>query len=206
MKPSKRVAIFSFVLSAFLLLSAFLTASYAEARIGVGMGSSEIRITDSVKPGGIYKLPTLRIFNTGDETTTYGMDVSYHEDYKQIRPAPGWFTFSPTTFTLDAGKSQDVSITMVVPVKAVPGDYFAFLEGGPVSSNKPGTTVGVAVAAKLFFTVAPANIFQAALYRISSFFSAYSPWTWIVLGLVLCAVVVYLFRRFFSLSFAVRKR
>lgn len=176
----------------------FLSSDIASARVGVGMGAGEIRLTSSVKPGGIYTLPKLRIFNTGDETTTYGLDVAYHAERPELRPGQDWFSFSPSTFTLPAGESQEISVTMTVPVKAEQGDYFAFLESGPIASdNSGGTTVGVAVASKLFFTVAPANLFQAILYRVSSFFNTYAPWSWVGLAVVLLTLSVLLFRRFF---------
>lgn len=170
------------------------------------MGAGEIRLTESVKPGGIYTLPAIRIFNTGDETTTYGMNIAYHQDNPQFRPGHDWFTFTPDTFTIEAGKSEEIQITMTVPVKAEPGAYFAFLESGPVASNQPGTSVGVAVATKLFFTVSPANIWQATTYRVAAFFDAYSPWSWVVLSLVLFVVMVQLMRKFFSFNIAVRKK
>lgn len=84
----------------------------ALAKVGVGMGAGEIKLTESVKPGSIYSLPTLRIFNTGDETTTYGMGVAYHQDYHQLRPGEDWFSFSPATFTIEPGKSQEVEIIL----------------------------------------------------------------------------------------------
>lgn len=94
---------------------------------------------------------------------------------------------------------------MLVPIKARPGDYFSFIESGPVANNKPGTSVGVAVASKLFFTVVPANIWQAMGYRISAFFNNYSPWPWIGLGIIVVAVLFMLFKKFFSFNIAVRK-
>lgn len=189
----------------FMALVATFPFQVVFAKVGVGMGAGEIKLTEPVKPGGIYSLPTLRIFNTGDETTTYGMNVAYHQDYHQLRPGQGWFSFNPATFTIEPGKSQEIEVTMMVPVKAEPGDYFAFVESGPLASNKPGTSVGVAVASKLFFTVVPANIWQAAGYRVSAFFNAYSPWPWIGLGLVIVTILFLLFKKFFSFNIAVRK-
>src|SRR3989344_921550 len=189
------------VLVAFFLFS----SSVAFAKIGVGMGAGEIRLTEPMKLGGIYQLPVLRIFNTGDETTTYGMGVAYHQDRPELRPAKEWFSFSPEKFTLEAGQSQEIGVTMTIPLKAKPGDYFAFVESGPVASSKPGTSVGVAVASKLFFTVVPANIFQAVLFRTSSFFTTYAPWSWVGLIVLLAAVLLALVRRFFSFNIAVRK-
>ncbi len=176
------------------------------AKIGVGMGAGEIRLTDSIKQGGIYSLPNLRIFNTGDETTTYSMNVAYHQDRPELRPKYDWFSFSPNKFTLEAGKSQEVQVSMIVPVKAKQGDYFAFIESGPVVSNKPGTSVGVSVATKLFFTVVPANIWQAIGYRVSAFFDTYSPWSYGGAGIIILVVVLVLFKKFFSFDIAVRKK
>src|SRR3989344_9666383 len=188
-------------------ISSFLFSSYSVvlAKVGVGMGAGEIRLTEPVKPGGIYELPNLRIFNTGDEVTTYGMNVAYHQDRPELRPAQSWFSFNPATFTLEAGKSQEVQVTMMVPVKAEPGDYFAFVESGPVASEQPGTSVGVAVASKLFFTVVPANIWQAIGYRVSAFFATYSPWSWGGVGLIALIILVVTIRRFFSFNIAMRK-
>lgn len=175
------------------------------AKVGVGMGAGEIRVTESIKPGGIYSLPSLRVFNTGDETTTYGMNIAYHQDNPQLRPGKSWFTFTPATFTIEPGASQEVQVAMFVPVKTDPGEYFAFLESGPVSEGGAGTSVGVAVATKLYFTVIHANMWEAITYRLSTFLTTYAPWSWIALGLIIILIAGVLFTRFFSLNISVRK-
>ena len=192
-------------LLAFLVISLLFSYSVALAKVGVGMGAGEIRLTEPVKPGGIYELPNVRIFNTGDEVTTYGMGIAFHQDRPELRPDKNWFTFSPSTFTINPGESQEVTIAMLVPLKGEPGDYFAFVESGPIASNAPGTSVGVAVATKLFFTVVPANIWQAIGYRVSSFFATYSPWSWGGVGLIALIILVVTIRRFFSFNIAMRK-
>jgi len=194
--------LFVFVLTSFALFSFSIVAS---AKVGVGMGAGEIRLTEPVKLGGFYEIPSVRIFNTGDEVTTYGMGIAFHQDYHELRPAKEWFSFNPATFTILPGESQEVSITMVVPLKGEPGDYFTFIESGPVPTNAPGTSVGVAVATKLFFTLVPANMFQAIGFRISSFFETYSPWSWGGLGLIVLIILFVIFRKFFSFNIAVRK-
>jgi hypothetical protein len=200
--PTQRIATY-IAISVCLLL---LTASYTLAKVGVGMGAGEIRVTEDIRPGGIYTLPALRVFNTGDETTTYGMNVAYHQDNVEVRPAKSWFAFSPSTFTLEPGKSEEISVVMTVPVKAVPGEYFAFLESGPVQSRTEGTSVGVAVATKLYFTVVPANLLQAFMHRTTAFMHAYAPWTWISLGVFVVFMVGYLFTRFFSFNISFRSK
>jgi hypothetical protein len=94
---------------------------------------------------------------------------------------------------------------MTVPVKTEPGEYFAFIESGPIAENAPGTSVGVAVATKLYFTVIPANLWQAIGYRVSSFFDTYAPWSWAGLGVVAFMVLLALFRKFFSFNIAVKR-
>lgn len=175
-------------------------------KIGVGMGAGEIKVTEPIKPGGIYTLPSLRIFNTGDETTTYGMNIAYHQDHPELRPGKNWFTFNPPTFTLEPGASQEVAVTMLVPVKTDPGEYFAFMESGPVAENGPGTSVGVAVATKLYFTVVYANMWQAITYRIADMFSTYAPWSWVSLALFLILAVGVIFAKFFSFNVSLRKK
>jgi len=176
------------------------------AKVGVGMGAGEVRVTEDIKPGGIYSLPALRVFNTGDETTTYGMNVAYHQDNPQLRPVKSWFTFIPATFTIEPGESQEVQITMFVPVKTEPGEYFAFLESGPVAEGGPGTSVGVAVATKLYFTMVPSSIWEAVTYRISTFLVTYAPWSWAGLGIFVVGIIGFLFARFFSLNISLRKK
>ena len=190
----------------FIVFAFFLFSIIASAKVGVGMGAGEIRLTEPIKLGGIYQLPSVRIFNTGDEITTYGMGVAFHQDYHQLRPAKEWFSFNPAIFTVSPGESQEVFITMTAPLKGEPGDYFAFIESGPVPTNAPGTSVGVAVATKLFFTLVPANIFQAISFRVSSFFAVYSPWSWGGLGLLILIILFMIVRKFFSFNIAMRKQ
>ncbi len=191
---------------AFSVLVFFAFSDEMMAKIGVGMGAGEIKVTEPIKPGGIYSLPSLRVFNTGDETTTYGMNVAYHQDNPQLRPGKSWFTFAPPTFTLEPGESQEVQIVMSAPVKMEPGDYFAFLESGPVATGAEGTSVGVAVATKLYFTAVHANLWEAVTYKISSFLRTNAPWSWIALGVGGALVFFALFARFFSLNISFRKK
>lgn len=188
-----------------LMIVFFVSGQLAVVKIGVGMGAGEVRLDEPVKLGGIYELPSLRIFNTGDETTTYGMGIAYHQDHPELRPKKEWFSFYPARFTLEPNESQEVKISMTIPLKSEPGDYFAFIESGPAPSDLPGTSVGVAVGTKLYFTLVPANIFQAITHRISSFFETYSPWSWAGLGLVVLVLLVIILRKVFSFNITIRK-
>lgn len=159
-------------------------------RIGVGVGVGKIQMDQSLKAGGIYDLPTLPVLNTGDESGQYEVTVEYHEGVPQMRPAREWFHFEPQSFSLEPGKVQLVKTTITIPTKTQPGEYFAYLESHPLAKSVSGqTSVGIAAAAKLYFTVAPANIFQGIYYRLISLYSRYYPWDLIVLALIFVAVL-----------------
>lgn len=173
------------------------------ARIGVGTGTGEIRIEEPLKAGQIHNLPPLIIFNTGDETSTFSVGVEYHEDQPQLWPAREWFSFEPSEFNLEPGKAQKVAVQLTLPLKTEPGDYFAYLEGmaSPKENIAGGAVIGVAAAAKIYFTVTPANVWQAIYYRLSALWKKYYPWTWIISILVAGAVIIFLFRTFFRKFF-----
>lgn len=160
-------------------------------RIGVGVGTGKIQIDKPLKAGGIYDLPVLPVLNTGDEPGEYGASVEYQENVPQMRPAREWFHFEPQSFSLKPGEVQLVKVTLTVPTKTKPGDYFAYLEGHPVKKSVSGqTSIGVAAAAKLYFTVAPSNIFEGIYYRFVSLYSRYHPWDTIVLAVIFVAILL----------------
>lgn len=177
------------------------------AKIGVGVGTGKIQVSQQLKPGGLYDIPVLSVINTGDEPSSYEIGVAYHEDQPELWPAEEWFVFSPANFHLEPGEAQTVKIKLNLPLKVIPGDYFAFLEGRPVQAMEVGqTSVGIAAAAKLYFTVAPANVFQAVYYKTLSFFNNYSPWPQIVLAVIILAILISLFRKKFSFRLKIDKK
>lgn len=154
------------------LFSLFLLASPALAKIGVGVATGKIVIDQILKPGTIYELPPLSVINTGDEESAYTVDVSYQEKQPELMPQAKWFSFQPTDFSLQPGDSQVVAITLSVPVQVQPGKYFAYLEGLPLKKSENGaTSIGIAAAAKLYFEVAPANIFVGLYYRLLTYYT-----------------------------------
>jgi len=172
-------------------------------RIGVGVGNGKIQIDKPLKAGGIYNLPPLPVLNTGDEPGEYGVSVEYQENVPQLRPAREWFHFEPQTFYLKPGQIQLVKITLTLPTKVQPGDYFAYLEGHPVKKSVAGqTSIGVAAAAKLYFTVAPANIFQGIYYRFISLYSRYYPYDVIILAIIFMVILISIFRKYFKFQIA----
>lgn len=109
----------------FLLSFILLLPAAALASIGVGIGTGKIVVDKPLKPGIIYNLPSITVLNTGDEPGDYGFSIEYHQDQPQLLPDKTWFNFSPASFRLEPGKTQTVAIILSLPIKTVPGDYFA---------------------------------------------------------------------------------
>lgn len=195
------------ILSALLLISAvfaFTFAPFAFAKVGVGVGLGKIQIDEALSPGGIYNLPSLPVLNTGDEDGDYEVEVTYLSEQEELRPAGEWFSFSPQSFPLAAGESQLVDVSLTLPVDTRPGDYFAFLEAHPVVKAE-GTTIGVAAATKLNFTVKPSGILGAAVERIRSFIETNAPTSYYVLGIAGGIIILASARRYFTVSVGLKK-
>jgi len=193
---------FPFVLATALLLAAVP----AHASIGVGVNLGKIEIDEPLKPGGIYNLPLVGVINTGDEGGDYELEITYHQDQPELRPAQDWFSFSPADFHLEAGESKSVAIKLSLPLNMRPGDYFAYIEAHPVAKSGPGTTIGVAAATKTYFTVAPANVFSALVWRVYSWFNVNAPLSYVLLTVVVGAIIIVAFRRFFNFQLGVKRK
>jgi len=190
-----------------ILALAFFVPCAASASIGVGVGTGKIVVDQPMKPGGIYQLAPVMVLNTGDEPSDYEVTVQYNEKQDQLKPPSDWFSFSPATFHLDPGQARAVTTAISLPVNAKPGDYFAYLEAHPVQTDKEGSSrIGIAAAAKLYFSVAPANIFQAAYYRAASLLTRYAPWTYVVLIVIAAVLFLSILRRFVSFNVSFRKK
>lgn len=190
-----------------LLLCPFLFFSKtALAKIGVGVGSGKIQIGDKLKPGEIYRLPSLNVLNTGDEDSDYEVSISYHNDMPQLRPKQDWFIFSPREFYLKPGEVKVVEITLNLPLKMEPGDYFSYIEAHPAKKTESGkTSIGVAAATKLYFTVIPASFLQGIYYKIVSFWKIYSPWTNRIAFSLVLIIAAFVFKRFFNFQVNLKK-
>ncbi len=150
----------------------------AYAKLGVGVATGKIVVEDKLKPGVIYNLPVLTVLNTGDEEGEYEVGVAYHEKQPELQPPEKWFEFSPKTFFLKPGEAQKVEMRLNLPIKTEPGNYFAYVEGRPIKKSEGGqTSVGIAAATKLYFTVVPANPVLGAYYKAASIWKLNQPWS-----------------------------
>jgi hypothetical protein len=182
-----------------------LTTTFAS--IGVGISNGKIVVTEKLKPGAIYNLPDFVVFNTGTEITDYGVGIKYDKKQAQLKPESSWFKFSPQTFPLAPKASQNVKASLVIPLNAYPGNYFAYIEAHPIVSTLQGTTsVGVAAASKLYFTVIPSNTVTAVYYRIISLLTQYAPWDYIVISSILIILISLLIGKKFKIQIGIKKK
>ena len=189
-----------------VLVGVLIFPLIAFARIGVGVGTGKIQVDQELKAGLIYTLPPFSVINTGDEPASYKVFVQHRENQPELVAAPEWFTLSPQTFTLQPGKVQTVRVKLNLPIQGVkPGDYFGLLTAQPdlPAVTAGGTSIGVAAASKLYFTVAPANIFEGIYYRAVSLLHLWSPGSYIVLGVVILSLLAVILRRFVSFNFGI---
>jgi len=192
-----------FSIAALMLLTLFCLPLIAWAnRIGVGVTTGIIRLENQLKPGKTYDLPSIGIVNTGEVPINYQLSISYDADQSQLRPESDWFTFFPQEIYLEPGVSQAVEIVVKLPVKANPGDYFAYLEVAPAADTGPGTRIGVAAATRLYFSVQPANIFQAFYYSFSEFYAKFHPWNTIILALIFLSTLILILKKKFKIQIA----
>lgn len=175
------------------------------AGVGVGVGLGKIEITEKLSPGGIYKLNSIPVLNTGDEAGVYEVAVTFMADQKEARPKEDWFIFEPKTFELKPGESKSVAVTLTLPLNAKPGAYFAFLEAHP-TAKKEGVSIGVAAATKLYFTVAPKGVLGAFTARASSLLNQTAPGSFIVLGVLGVLALAIVFQKFFKVSFNIKRK
>jgi hypothetical protein len=200
---------FFFQVFAFAVFFVFIFfPSFAQGKIGVGVGTAKIETNEDLKPGGIYELPPLTVRNTGDEFSSYAVDIQYHEGSPEHRPGKDWFEFSPREFDLAAGETQVVGVILRLPMKLEPGEYFAYVEAGPSkkSESKEGAVIGIAAAAKLYFKVVPSNIWQALWYKMIYAWKFYAPWTYVASIVIIVAILWTILGKFISFKFGFNRK
>jgi len=192
-------------LTILLVILSILLPVCVFARVGVGVGTGMIDVRDALRPGGVYNLGDLLVFNTGDEGALYKVNIAYLGSAKELRPEEAWFKFGKEEFYLDPAKGENISIRLQLPLKVTPGRYFAFVEASPKMIPGKGTTIGVAAASKLYFNVAPANWFMGIYYRLLSLAGMYKKWIYIILALVAVIAVVKIFKKYVHIQVGIKK-
>ncbi len=190
----------SIFLILFLGTTLVVSQTCAQGSVGVGVGIGEIRIKEPLVPGGVYKLPSIPVINTGEVESQYEVVVENVE--------PNLFSFSPQKFILMPGKSQLVSARLNLPFDAKQGDYLVHLEAHPILETQPGQVALVAaVATKLYYSVGPnPNILGALKQRLSTLWDLYYPWSYILALALDFLLILLLLKGLISIRFEIKRR
>jgi hypothetical protein len=200
----------TFSLLAVVLVGMFflcLPAADIQAQSGVGIMPGIIRVDEPLLPGGRYNLPSLQVLNTGSEASDYEVELAFMSEQAELQPRAEFIILSPRSFHLEPGASQVVSLSLDIPVRAKPGEYLAYIEAHPVATGAgDGMQIAAAAATKLYFTVKPANVFVGVINSIATFFTNTAPGSYIVLGIIVLGLAVFLVRRRITVDITIARK
>lgn len=200
-KTNKLIAVATFFF--LLILPALLPV---QARLGVGVTTGKIEVDERLMSGTIYKLPTFVVVNTGDEASQYEVSIAHRDNQDELVPELEWFSFEPQSFYLEPGETQAIDVELSLPIETIPGDYFCFIEGHPVLDEEGGgAQIGISAATKLYFTIAPSNLFEGIYYRVISLWIKYLPWTNIGAAVVVSIILILILRKFIKIDVKLNK-
>jgi hypothetical protein len=192
-----RFGIFALVVTLMLFVSPSARASQ-----GVKINLGAIAVDEHLVTGGSYELPAIEVTNPADEPTSYRMTVHAVADESRRVIPEGWVVMQPETFDLEAGKTQRVTTSLIVPHGSESGTYTGLLVA-EIVTYQAGSRIGGAAGARLTFdVVAPASVWlDDALKYMDSQLAVI-----VVAGvLVLVLIAAVVFRRTFEIRL-VRRR
>ena len=163
-------------------------AQTADASIGVGVQASPVRLGSMAHRGERYALP-LDVVNTGTEAETVSMRVERLSRGPGRAVPPSWIQFAGPAVQIAPGKAARVSLELVVPGQARPGEYLSDIVVSSSAAGQAGTgNLGVAAATKLEFSVSSAPAHGA---------SSFPAWMWWAISglLLLLTLTVFGVRR-----------
>ena len=174
-------------------------AGNVQADTGVGVMPGTIWVDDPLSPGQVYQLTSIQVLNTGTEPGEYEVELAYMEDQEELQAPEEYISFSPRSFYLEPGDNQVVALSLNIPIKATPGDYLNRVQAHPVAAGS-GTSIGVAAATKLYFTVRPANVWVGMVYSVTGFFVRNAPVSYIVPSAIALVLLIIFLRRHIKLE------
>jgi hypothetical protein len=170
---------------ALVTLASFTQTS--DASVGVGVQASPVSLGSMAHRGQRYALP-LDVVNTGTEAEAVSVRVERLTRGPGRTVPPSWIQFAGPAMQLAPGKAARVSLELVVPGGATPGEYLSDIVVSGAAAGQPGMgNLGVAAATKLEFSVSSAPAQGAPSFAV---------WMWwAITGLLLLTLAVFGVRR-----------
>jgi hypothetical protein len=195
----------SVVLLAVLVAASIAPLTSVRADVGVALDVGKITVDQRLAKGGTYELPVIGVRNPGSEAAAYQMGVSHVQGQAERAPPDGWFTFTPSAFSLEPGATQPVRITLDIPAGADPDDYAALIQA-QIAPSGEGAQVGAAAAAHLTFTVEPSTMLEAWMVRGRRQLDRWFPWSYLLPALLLGTVTARWLGRRYRFGLRVERR
>jgi hypothetical protein len=169
-----------------LVALAFFTQT-SDASVGVGVQASPVRLGSMAHRGERYAL-SVDVVNTGTEAEAVGMRVERISRGPGRAVPPSWIQFAGPAVQIAPGKATRVSLELVVPGQAKPGEYLSDIVVSGSPAGQAGTErLGVAAVTKLEFSVSSAPAPEGSSVPV---------WMWwAITGLLLLTVTVFGVRR-----------
>jgi hypothetical protein len=152
---------------------AALTASAAQASIGVGVQADPVRLTTHAHPGASYALPSLYVVNTGSEAESVTVTVKHLSAGPGMPIPASWVHATPPSGQLQPKQQVLIPLELSTPGDAKPGSYRSdvVVTGTDGSTGQgQGVQFGAAAATNLEFTVVPSPAASSWL--------GLAPWKW----------------------------
>ncbi|MEA2020147.1 MAG: hypothetical protein U9M98_00250 [Patescibacteria group bacterium] len=160
------------------------------ARVSGEFGRKDIKLAEEAQAGGIYKLPSISVKNTGTNEERFQVDIVFLGSEGE-GSGVSWLNVEPWRITLDAGEEADVKLGLKVPAGARAGEYNyhlelrRVLEDGKAHPNPMDT-------ADIRFNVEEGSFFSAVKRRVSSYFSANPTMSLVVAGILIVIAISFL--------------
>ncbi len=168
-----------------------LSASAAQASIGVGVQADPVRLAAPAHPGASYTLPSLYVVNTGTEAESVTVTVKHlSQGPGQTIPA-SWVHATVPSGQLQPKQQVLIPLELNTPGDAKPGTYHSdVVVTGTDGSAGQGQAVqfGAAASTDLEFTITPGPAASSWL--------GLAPWKWWMIAvLAIVGAVTFAVRR-----------
>jgi hypothetical protein len=172
------------------------------ARVGVGVGVGKYQVEESLMPGGVYRLRSLPVINTGLSDGEFEVTAELKKGPVLAENAnvASWFEFQPSRFHLVSEEVMSTAVSLALPFSVPPGDYLVYLVATQPRNSGSKITLSPAAAAKLYFTVRPASVLGAYRARFLTFLEL-NPKAYLILAAILFVEAGLILRRHYRLRF-----
>jgi hypothetical protein len=168
------------------LASAFTISTGAQADIGTGIGANPLRLASRAQPGGRYHLPSVLVVNTGNQASSYIVQVKRLGQPNGHDVPASWIRFAHTKVQLRPHKRAVIPAVLTVPKHAAGGVYRSNVVVSTYTRRPGGggAALGAAAADELSFAI------------VSPGGSLWRAWlVYLLLALAATGAIVFLTRR-----------